>query len=91
MNVQIQYTAGCPNARPVLQRMKELAHRRADLTLVTTLVEPDRPVPEGFAGSPTVLVDGCNPFRGEPTASPACALYPPTADEVQAALDPNPR
>ncbi len=88
MRVEVQYTTDCPNARPVLQRVKELAHQRSDLTLVITLVEPDRSAPAGFAGSPTVLVDGVNPFPGELTPLAACALHPPTADDVQTVLGP---
>jgi hypothetical protein len=86
MRLEIQYTADCPNARPILQRVKELAHQRTELTMTVTLVDIDHPVPLGFAGSPTVLIDGSNPFAGEPTGAAACALRPPTADQVEAAI-----
>ena len=86
MRIEIQHTADCPNARPVLQRVKELVHHRANLTLTITLVEVGQPVPQGFAGSPTVLLDGSNPFDGAPTEAPACALHPPTPEQVEAAI-----
>jgi len=84
MNVEIQYTTDCPNARPVLQRLKELAHDRAD-TLTIVRVAAVR-TPEGFAGSPTVLIDGENPFGGVAVDAPACALHPVTVDQVEAAV-----
>ena len=87
-HVEVLYVAGCPHAASVMQRMKELAQARPDLTLALVEVTPGRPVPAGFAGSPTVLVDGTNPFGGEPVDVPACALHPPTADQVEAAAAP---
>lgn len=85
MNVEVQYTTDCPNARPVLQRLKELAHDRADITLTIVRVAAVH-TPEGFAGSPTVLIDGENPFGGVPLDAPACALHPVTVDQVEAAV-----
>ena len=87
-HVEVQYTAGCPSAAAIMQRMKELAQARADLTLALVEVEPGRPVPRGFAGSPTVLIDGTNHFGGAPLDAPACALHPPTVDQVEAATAP---
>ena len=84
-HVEIQYTVGCPNASAIMQRMKELADRRVDLTLTLVEVELGRPVPPGFAGSPTVFIDGTNPFGGAPVLAPSCALHPPTVDQVEAA------
>ncbi|MCU1455849.1 MAG: hypothetical protein JWN46_3995 [Acidimicrobiales bacterium] len=86
VHVEVQYTADCPNARAVLQRMKELADTRPDLTLRMTEVKPDSAVPKGFTGSPTVLIDGTNPFDGTQTDSAACALHPPSADQVEQAV-----
>ena len=86
MKVEVQYTADCPHARDVVRRVQELADHRADLELDLTLVERGMPAPRGFAGSPTVLIDGVNHFGGTPTQSPACALEPPTPDQVVAAI-----
>ena len=63
-----------------------MASTHADVTVLTVLVEDGRPVPAGFAGSPTVLIDGTNPFGGTPTEAPACALRPPTPDQIEAAI-----
>jgi hypothetical protein len=86
MKVEIQFTPDCPNAQPMLQQVAQLAQQTPNLTLVATLVEPGRPVPAGFAGSPTVLVDGVNPFPGELAGQATCALHPPTVSEVLAVV-----
>ncbi len=89
MKVEVQYTAECPHARSVMRRLKELADQRADVVLDLTLVELGTSTPLGFTGSPTVLIDGENRFGGTPIDSPACALHPPTADQVVAAISDN--
>lgn len=86
MIIEIQHTAACPNADPILNRAYEVASTRPDITVSILLVEDGGPVPEGFVGSPTVLIDGTNPFGGAPTEAPACALRPPTPDEVEVAV-----
>lgn len=88
MKVEIQFTKDCPNAAPVVQRVKRIAHERSDVYPMLTLVADAGPMPEGFAGSPTVLIDGKNPFVGVAVDGPACALRPLTADQVQQALRP---
>lgn len=87
MNVEVQYTPDCANVRPVLQRLEQLAALREDLTLTVVRIDPADPIPAGFAGSPTVLIDGQNRFEGVPTDAAACALHPPTAAQVEDALD----
>jgi hypothetical protein len=86
MKVEVQFTADCPNAPALLQRAKRLANERSDVTLLVTQLEGDV-APEGFAGSPTILIDGSNPFGGTPTAHAACALHPPTPDQLEAVLE----
>lgn len=86
MIIQIQYTADCPNAGPIIDRALQVASSRPDVTVTPVLVMGEQPVPEGFAGSPTVLIDGINPFRGTPTEAAACALWPPTPGQVEAAI-----
>ena len=88
MNVEIQFTQDCPNAAVVVQRVKQIAHERSDVTLTLRLVGNAEPMPQGFVGSPTVLIDGRNVFGGVGVEAPACALRPPTADQVESALRP---
>ena len=84
--VEIHYTADCPNAAPIIDRARLVASTHTHVAVITTLVNDGDEVPTGFAGSPTVLIDGTNPFGGAPTEAPACALRPPTADEVESAI-----
>lgn len=86
MKVEVQYTPGCPNASEILERTKKLESERDDVTLTITIVDGEGPTPEGFAGSPTVLIDGRNRFGGGRVEAAACALRSPTADQVEAAL-----
>lgn len=88
MNVEVQYTAECPNASAILERTRTLVDGRADLTLTIVEVVSGRRVPDGFAGSPTVLLDGANPFGGERVDAPACAVHAPTAEQVERLLEP---
>ncbi len=90
ITVDVQYTAECPNAGPIIERVHHIAGTSPRRVVVTTvLVEEGRPVPHGFAGSPTVLINGANPFEGNATEAPACALRPPTPEQVEAALATN--
>ena len=88
MNVEIQFTHDCPNAAVVVQRVKRIAHEGSDVTLKLTVIGNGEPVPQGFVGSPTVLIDGRNVFGGVAVDAAACALRPPTADQVESALRP---
>ncbi len=86
MIIQIQYTHDCPNAGPIIDRTRALAAAHPEVVVNAVLVQARSPVPEGFAGSPTVLIDGTNPFGGAPTEGPACVLQPPTPEEVETAI-----
>jgi uncharacterized membrane protein YkvA (DUF1232 family) len=87
ITVEVQYTAECPHAAPIIDRLHQIIRTTAGrVTAANVIVEDGRPVPDRFAGSPTVLINGTNPFDGAPTEAPACALHPPTPDEVEAAI-----
>lgn len=77
MDIEVVHTPDCPN---VVELIDHLA--RKGLTVTVTVVTSEEPVPEKFSGSPTVLVDGENPFGGEQISAPACALYPPTIEQI---------
>lgn len=73
-------TRGCPHAAPLAAYLSGLS----TVALSVTTIDGDDPAPTGFAGSPTILVEGINPFGTESVAHAACALHPPTvADLVQ--------
>ncbi|KGN32132.1 alkylmercury lyase [Knoellia sinensis KCTC 19936] len=77
-SVTIQYIDDCPNVPIVRSRLHEAAHAAgADISLVEEKVETIADAEQlGFTGSPTVLVDGVDPFA-RPGTSPAvaCRVY----------------
>lgn len=79
MDVEVLATADCPNAAVLIGHLA----RRADVELTVTVVSEHLPVPDGFAGSPTVLIDGVNPFDAKRVEAPACALHPPTVAQLE--------
>jgi hypothetical protein len=80
VNVTLRYFDGCPNWQTADVRIRQVldATGRADVTVnhevVETLEEAER---LGFAGSPTLLIDGRDAFAA-PGASVglACRVYP---------------
>jgi hypothetical protein len=72
-------TADCPNAGVLI----DFLARQADVQLTVTVVTEQLPVPSGFAGSPTVLVDWVNPFGTGRLEGVACALSPLTVAQLQ--------
>ena len=65
MRVELLYFDGCPNWQLADERLRDALARagrddvRVEHEQVTT---PEQAVATGFRGSPTVLVDGCDPF-----------------------------
>lgn len=100
MDVTLLYFDGCPNWTLAHDRLAE-AMRRAGLDErsvsyreVTRLEDAEA---VGFRGSPTILIDGHDPFGGEADAVGfACRLYQtpagpdgaPSADQLLAVLAP---
>lgn len=80
MQVTVLYFTDCPNWRAAGQRLRRAANEigQADVSITFTPVDSDTAAAApGFAGSPTVTVDGVDLFD---TASPAgtliCRIYP---------------
>ena len=91
MQVKILYFSGCPNWQKAVDRTRiaiaELG--RADVVLELEDVQRMADLPRDWAGSPTVLVDGRDPFgKDEHVATPrdACRIYR-TADGLAGAPD----
>ncbi|MFJ9033556.1 DsbA family protein [Streptomyces sp. NPDC102274] len=98
MNIELLVVPDCPNAEPATERLRQAL---ADLGLhdvtVTTRVIADQAEAErtGFTGSPTILIDGHDPFA-RPGQAPGltCRVYPtphgpagaPGADQLRQAL-----
>lgn len=79
MHVVLRFFAGCPNWETADRRLREAldrtghTHVRIDHQRVDTPDDADR---LGFIGSPTVLIDGTDPFaeQGAPVGL-ACRVY----------------
>ncbi|WP_137121308.1 thioredoxin family protein [Segeticoccus rhizosphaerae] len=96
MDITLLYFDGCPNWKLADQRVTQIAAGRADITvtrrLVDTVEEAER---VGFHGSPSILVNGVDPFaQGDPGVGLACRVYAtpdgpagaPSAEQLHAAL-----
>lgn len=81
-NIEVMHIDGCPNATILLAYL----NGRHDITVLSTLIAANGPTPTEFAGSPTVLIDGRNPFGGELVGAPACALHAPTISQIDSHL-----
>jgi hypothetical protein len=66
MEITLQYFNGCPNWEVLDRRLAEMLDGRSDVRVRRQLVETtEDAVRLGFHGSPTVLVDGVDPFAEE--------------------------
>jgi hypothetical protein len=97
VEVTIQFFSGCPNWQDALTRVREAAHEAGVAVTVTsvpveTLADAAR---VGFVGSPTVLVNGFDPFAVEGSVPAlACRVYrtdagtdgAPTVDQLAEVL-----
>ena len=83
LKVTIQYFEGCPHWRIADARLRSVLRdlSRNDVHVSLELIEsPDHAARVGFHGSPTVLVDGRDPFAtGAEPGGMTCRVY--TTDE----------
>jgi hypothetical protein len=95
MRLELLYFDDCPNWRTAAERLDHVAGSRGlvvERRLVTT---PEEAVRAQFRGSPTILVDGEDPFTsGDEPFGLACRLYQtpagpagsPTVEQFEAIL-----
>lgn len=92
MEIELLVIPDCPHTEPALQLVLDaLAELRLDQVRprVTVVSAADA---RGFAGSPTILIDGTDPFApSAPVSGLACRVYPgpsglPSPSAVLAAL-----
>ena len=77
MELTVLAVPDCPNAALLEQRLAQVIEGRRDVTVSRQLIaDQDEAARWGMRGSPTILVDGTDPFAepGEP-ASLSCRLY----------------
>ncbi|WP_338748012.1 thioredoxin family protein [Janibacter alittae] len=77
MDVTLQYFQGCPNWEVADARLAAIAAERSDVTVTRQLVESVEEAQRlGFHGSPSILVDGEDPFAAPDTAvGLSCRVY----------------
>ena len=97
ISITLQYIEGCPNWKPIAQELTALIAGGTHATIGLEEIDSyDTAVEKGFVGSPTVLIDGVDPFAGEndqPTL--ACRMYSskaglagrPSIDQLRAAIE----
>jgi hypothetical protein len=79
MEIELLYVPDCPNrdaARSLVERALSQVQRTATLR-EHEVRSPEEALRLGMRGSPTILIDGADPFGvgGEPAAVVACRLY----------------
>ncbi len=92
VRVTLRYFDGCPSWRVAYEGLRDLGHE-PELELVTTAEDAER---LHFVGSPTILIDGRDPFLTARLASYGltCRLFQtpdgvagsPTVDQLREAL-----
>lgn len=96
MEIVLQYFDGCPNWKVAEERLDVIAAERPDIAVTRQLVETfDEAERVGFHGSPSILIDGVDPFA-DPDAGVglACRIYrtpdgpagAPTLEQLRAAI-----
>jgi hypothetical protein len=79
MRVELLYFDGCPNWTVALERLAQAVRvvARDDVKIHRRKVETEQDAAAvGFTGSPTVLVDGQDPFAtGDEQVGLACRVY----------------
>ena len=97
MEIAFQYFDGCPNWKTTHERLEEAIEDlsvRIEMQLVET---PEEAAAVGFRGSPTVLINGVDPFADPNTTAAgtlACRVYQtedgsPTVEQLRHALAAN--
>lgn len=73
MEIVVRYSAGCPNRDLALSRVRDALGGRDVPVILEQVDDPDE---VEFQGSPTIVVDGRDPFAGtDGGAALSCRLY----------------
>ena len=98
MILQILSVSDCPNVAALQQRLAAVVAGREDIAVTTEVIDTfEQAVARGMNGSPTLLIDGVDPFAEQgQTPSVSCRLYrdvtghptgAPTVTQLRTALD----
>jgi predicted DsbA family dithiol-disulfide isomerase len=87
MQLTLLAVPGCPNAPALEQRLAGLLAGRPEVTVTRRVISDAAEAARwGMRGSPTLLVDGQDPFAGSGSGAVlACRLYPAGEGRVEGA------
>jgi hypothetical protein len=87
MQIDVLVVPDCPNGPVVIERLAQALDGRDDVQVATRVIDTVEQADQwGMHGSPTVLVDGRDPFAAPGTpASVSCRLYQDEAGRAQGA------
>ena len=74
MRVELLYFGGCPGALEALGAIERVV-AGAQFAADVVPIDVGTGTPPGFSGSPTLLVDGEDPFPATRTDATSCRLY----------------
>ena len=78
MEIRLLYFDSCPNVDEAERRLRQAIGDRTDVSLVLQQVlDAEEAERVGLHGSPTILIDGDDPFGSGQAASWSCRLYLP--------------
>jgi hypothetical protein len=76
MQVELLYVEDCPNWEKTDRRLRDLAAAMGFTIRRHVVASPEQAEAYGMRGSPTILVDGADPFaRADQPPSLSCRLY----------------
>lgn len=96
MKVELLYFDDCPNWKVAAERLDDVAGGRGVTVERRQVTTPEEAEAARFRGSPTILIDGEDPFSsGDEPFGLACRMYQtpdgpagsPTTGQLEAALD----
>lgn len=98
MDIEVRFVEGCPNLPVIRERLPRALEfvGRPDVEVRLRAVHTAQEAAKlGFTGSPTILIDGCDPFpQHHAAAALSCRLYPtaqgtarsPSVEQLAAAM-----
>lgn len=96
MRIELLYFDDCPNWKTADERLRQLASARGVEVAHRLVTTPEEAEAARFRGSPTILVDGRDPFAsGDDPVGLSCRIYQtpdgpagsPTLEQLAATLD----
>jgi hypothetical protein len=77
MQIEILYVIGCPHVDDTRSRIRAALHRagRAASVHEVAVTDADDAARLGMRGSPTIVLDGHDPFSADTDPSLSCRLY----------------